>query len=70
MPKQDDTARQATRLLLANIQEALGQPPLHAVVAQALMAMIRLLGEQDLDKRLAAREHISAYLAETWGESR
>jgi hypothetical protein len=30
--------------------------------------LLDMLGEQDLGKRLAAREHISAYLADTWGQ--
>ena len=31
-------------------------------------ALLDMLGEQDLGKRLATRDHLSAYLAETWGE--
>jgi hypothetical protein len=29
---------------------------------------IRLLAEQDLGKRMAMRDQIQTYLAETWGE--
>ena len=65
MPKQDDIAPSDLRDLLVMLRDALGQPPLGALVAA--MA-IRLLAEQDLGKRLAMREQIQAYLAETWGE--
>jgi hypothetical protein len=31
-------------------------------------AVLDLLGGQDLGEGLAAREHLSAYLTDTWGE--
>ncbi len=68
MPKQDDTARRELRELLTMLRDALGQPPLGTQLAAMAIRTIRLLAEQDLGKRLAMREQISAYLAETWGE--
>ena len=68
MAKQDDTARQELRDLLVMLRDALGQPPLGALLAAMSIRTIRLFAEQDLGKRLAMREQIQAYLAETWGE--
>jgi hypothetical protein len=68
MPKQDDTARQELRDLLTMLRDALGQPPVGALLAALAIRTIRLLAEQDLGKRMAMREQIQAYLAETWGE--
>jgi hypothetical protein len=64
MPKPEDTARQETREFLAMVRDALGQPPLGATLAAALMAMVRLLAEQDLGKRVAARDRLDAMLAD------
>ena len=68
MAKQDDTAPSDLRDLLIMLRDALGQPPLGALLAAMAIRTIRLLAEQDLGKRLAMREQIQAYLAETWGE--
>ena len=68
MAKQDDTARSDLRDLLVMLRDALSQPPLGALLAALAIRTIRLLAEQDLGKRLAIREQIQAYLAETWGE--
>jgi hypothetical protein len=68
MPKDDDIAQRDLRELLVMLRDGLSQPPLSAKFRLALEAVLDLLGEQDLGKRLAARERISAYLAETWGE--
>jgi hypothetical protein len=68
LAKQDDTAPSDLRDLLTMLRDALGQPPLGALVAAMAIRTIRLLAEQDLSKRLAMREQIQAYLAETWGE--
>ena len=68
MAKQDDTAPSDLRDLLVMLRDALGQPPLGALLAALAIRTIRLLAEQDLGKRLALREQIQAYLAETWGE--
>jgi hypothetical protein len=70
MPKKDDTARQELRDLLVMLRDALGQPPVGALLAAMAIRTIRMLAEQDLGKRMAMREQISAYLAETWGEPR
>ena len=69
MAKQDDTARQELRDLLVMLRDALGQPPVGALLAALAIRTIRLLAEQDLGKRMAMREQIQAYLVETWGES-
>ena len=68
MPKQDDTARSDLRDLLVMLRDALGQPPVGALLAAMAIRTIRMLAEQDLGKRLAMREQIQTYLAETWGE--
>ena len=68
MAKQDDTARQELRDLLVMLRDALGQPPVSALLAALAIRTIRLLAEQDLGKRIAMREQIQTYLVETWGE--
>jgi hypothetical protein len=68
MPKQDDTARHELRDLLVMLRDALGQPPLGALLAAMAIRTIRMLAEQDLGKRMAMRDQIQTYLAETWGE--
>ena len=68
MAKRDDTAPSDLRDLLVMLRDALGQPPLGALLAAMAIRAIRLLAEQDLGERLAMREQIQAYLAETWGE--
>jgi hypothetical protein len=68
MPKQDDTSRRELRDLLVMLRDALGQPPVGALLAAIAIRTIRILAEQDLGKRLAMREQIQAYLVETWGE--
>jgi hypothetical protein len=68
MPKSDDIARRDLRELLTMLRDGLDQPPLSVKLRLTMEAVLDLLGEQDLSKRLATREHISAYLAEMWGE--
>jgi hypothetical protein len=68
LAKQDDTARRELRDLLVMLRDALGQPPLSVKLRLTMEAVLDMLGEQDLDKRLATPERISAYLVETWGE--
>jgi hypothetical protein len=68
LAKPDHTARGDLRDLLVMLRDALGQPPLGTLLAAMAIRTIRLLAEQDLGKRMAMREQISAYLVETWGE--
>jgi hypothetical protein len=68
LAKPDDTARSDLRDLLVMLRDALAQPPLGALLAAMAIRTIRMLAEQDLGKRMAMREQIQAYLAETWGE--
>jgi len=68
LAKRDDTAPSDLRDLLVMLRDALGQPPVGALIAAMAIRTIRMLAEQDLGKRMAMREQISAYLAETWGE--
>jgi hypothetical protein len=68
MPNSDDIARRDLRELLTMLRDGLEQPPLSVKFRLTMEAVLDMLGEQDLDKRLAAREHLSAYLAETWGQ--
>jgi nitrate/nitrite-specific signal transduction histidine kinase len=68
LAKQDDTARRDLRELLTMLRDQLSMPPLSPALRTALEAILRMLGEQDLGKRVVMRDQISAYLAETWGE--
>jgi hypothetical protein len=68
LAKRDDTAPSDLRDLLVMLRDALGQPPVGALLAAMAIRTIRLLSEQNLDKRMAMREQIQAYLVETWGE--
>ena len=68
MAKRDNTAPSDLRDLLIMLRDALGQPPVGALLAAMAIRAIHLLAEQDLGKRIAMREQIQAYLAETWGE--
>ena len=68
MAKRDDTAPSDLRDLLVMLRDALGQPPVGALLAAMAIRTIRMLAEQDLGKRMAMREQIQTYLAETWGE--
>ena len=68
MAKRDDTAPGDLRDLLVMLRDALGQPPVGALLAALAIRTIRMLAEQDLGKRMAMREQVSAYLTETWGK--
>lgn len=68
MAKRDDTAPSDLRDLLVMLRDALGQPPVGALLAAMAIRTIRMLAEQDLGKRMAMREQIHDYLVETWGE--
>ena len=68
MAKRDDTAPSDLRDLLVMLRDALGQPPVGALLAAMAIRTIRMLAEQDLGKRIAMREQIQTYLVETWGE--
>jgi len=50
------------------LRDALGQPPVGALLAATAIRTIRMLAEQDLGKRIAMREQLQTYLVETWGE--
>ena len=68
MAKRDDTAPSDLRDLLVMLRDALGQPPVGALLAATAIRTIRMLAEQDLGKRIAMREQLQTYLVETWGE--
>jgi hypothetical protein len=68
MPNSDDLARRSPPELLTMLRDGLDQPPLSVKLRPAMEAVLDLLGEQDLGKRMAMREQIQTYLAETWGE--
>jgi len=57
-------ARRQTRQLLALLEEGLGQPPLHASTRAAIVGMLDLLGEQDVERRYQVRERVAELLAE------
>jgi hypothetical protein len=67
MPRKEDIARQETREFLASLRDGLGQPPIGALLAGTIIALVRLLGEQDIGKRLASRDRLAAMLAELDG---
>jgi len=68
LAKRDDTAPSDLRDLLVMLRDALGQPPVGALLAATAIRTIRMLAEQDLGKRIAMREQLQTYLVETWGE--
>jgi hypothetical protein len=68
LSKRDDTAPSDLRDLLVMLRDALGQPPVGALLAAMAIRTIRMLAEQDLGKRIAMREQIQTYLVKTWGE--
>jgi len=64
MAKQDPTAsRQQAHALLRELHAALGQAPLHAWTRSAILAVLDLLGELDLERRFQVRERIAELLA-------
>jgi hypothetical protein len=68
LAKRNDTSPSDLRDLLVMLRDALGQPPVGALLAAMAIRTIRMLAEQDLGKRMAMREQIHGYLVETWGE--
>lgn len=62
--RDEDIARQQTRGLLLGLRDALDQPPLSARVHLILDRILELLAEQDIGKRVAARDRLDAILAE------
>jgi hypothetical protein len=68
MPRPEDTARVETRKVLVMLRDSLDQPPLPAQPRLAVELVLDLLGEQNLDKRLAARDRLAGILAELDGE--
>ncbi len=69
MPKQDPTAaRQQTHELLQGLHAALGQAPLHAWTRSAILAVLDVLGELDLERRFQVRERIAELLTHEGGE--
>jgi hypothetical protein len=67
--KQDDIARAETRAFLVSLRDALGQPPLPAKLQTPVDRMLDLLAEQNLDKRVAARDRLDGMLAELDGRA-
>ena len=67
MASPNDTARQETRELLVSLRDALGQPPLSVVMRLCIEGVMDLLGEQNVDKRLASRDRLDAVVAELDG---
>lgn len=64
MPKPEDIARQEVREFLVVLRDSLGQPPLDGLMATAAVNMVWLLAEQDLGKRLAARDRLDELLTD------
>jgi hypothetical protein len=68
MPKAEDTARTETRKVLVMLRDSLDQPPLPAQPRLAVELVLDLLGENNITKRVAARDRLTALLAELDGE--
>lgn len=69
MAKHDDIARAETRAFLLALRDALDQPPLPTKPWRTMDRLLDLLAEQDLGKRLAARDRIDAVVAELDGRA-
>lgn len=69
MAKPEDAARAETREVLIGLRDALGQPPLSAVMRLVVEGVLDLLGEGNIDKRLAARDRLDAVVAELDGRA-
>jgi hypothetical protein len=64
LAKPEDTARAETRAVLVTLRDALGQPPLPVVMRLCIEGVMDLLGEQNVDKRLAARDRLDDILGD------
>jgi hypothetical protein len=69
LAKPEDTARAETRAFLIGLRDALGQPPLPAVMRLCIEGVMDLLGEGNPDKRVAARDRLDGVLAELDGRA-
>jgi hypothetical protein len=69
LAKPEDTARQETREVLAALRDALGGPPLPTMMRLVVEGVLDLLGEQNIDKRLASRDRLEAVVAELDGRA-
>jgi hypothetical protein len=69
LAKPEDIARRETREVLVSLRDALGQPPLPVVMRLCIEGVMDLLGEQNIDKRLAARDRLDAVVAELDGRA-
>jgi hypothetical protein len=67
MPRGEDSARLQTREVLVTLRDALGQPPLPAMQRVVIEGVLDLLGEGDVNKRVAARDRLDGMLAELDG---
>jgi hypothetical protein len=67
MANANDIARAETRAVLVSLRDALGQPPLSVTMRLVVEGVLDLLGEQNLDKRVAARDRLDAMVAELDG---
>jgi hypothetical protein len=68
MPRPEDTARIETRKMLVMLRDSLDQPPVSPQPRLAVELVLDLLGEGDIAKRAAARDRLTAILAELDGE--
>lgn len=69
MAKQDDIAHAETRAFLLSLRDALDQPPLPTKPWRVMDRLLDLLAEQDLGRRLAARDRVDAMVAELDGRA-
>jgi hypothetical protein len=69
MATPDDIARAETRAFLVSLRDALGQPPPPVVMRLVIEGVLELLGEGNVDKRLASRDRLGAMVAELDGRA-
>jgi hypothetical protein len=69
LPKPEDIARRETRALLIAMRDALDGPALRPRLQDPVDKLLDLLAEQNLAKRVAARDRLDGMLAELDGRA-
>jgi hypothetical protein len=69
LAKPEDIARIETRKVLVMLRDSLDQPPVGAQPRLAVELVLDLLGEQNVAKRVAARDRLDAMVAELDGRA-
>jgi hypothetical protein len=69
LAKPEDAARAETRAFLLSLRDALNGPALRPQLQDPVDKLLDLLGEGNIDKRLAARDRLDAMVAELDGRA-